>query len=207
MSIENRRQRRQVSKKVWILFKNDGVLQTWVNVLMERGVGPWCTLSMRPKCGNCSIAYILNLDTRATMTSKVLHNTLISTYLSTVLQPAAILEAAGFCVSACLFHPLDIMLSVLPPPMIAHLRVMNMSCVLVPCISRRVDVGTQSVTPEVCDGPRPRRNGAGDFCGWRHTCKLTAGGSRQIRYILLHALDRVASLDILLLDGLTDHNI
>ena len=139
------------------------------------------------------MAYIFDPDTHVAMTYKVLHNILVSTYPSTVLQSAAIFEATGFCVSAYLFYPVDIMLSV-HTPMIAHLRVMNTSCMLVPCISRRVDVGTQGVTPEGCDGPRPRRNRAGDFCGWRHTCELTPGGSEQILWILLRASDKVAIL-------------
>jgi len=61
------------------------------------------------------MAYILDPDTHAAMTSKVLHNMLISTYPSTVLQPVATLEATGLCVSTCLFHPLSIVLPVILP--------------------------------------------------------------------------------------------
>jgi len=45
------------------------------------------------------MSYIPDPDTYAAMTSKVLHNILISTHPSTVLQPAATLEATGFYVS------------------------------------------------------------------------------------------------------------
>ena len=35
-------------EKVLMLFNNDGALQAWVDVLMEREVGQWCTFRSSP---------------------------------------------------------------------------------------------------------------------------------------------------------------
>ena len=101
-------------KKALTLFVSDeapkpGGMCLWERSL-DRSALSVCGLSVA-----LSMAYILDLDTHATMTPKASHNILISAYRSTALQSDATLQPTRLCVSACLFRPLDIMLSALPP--------------------------------------------------------------------------------------------